>query len=181
MLRAGFQLAFVVTYLPTILADHGLDVSIGATVLATIGAFNIVGTYIAGAAGGRFRKSRVLLVIYLMRAAAIAAFLATPITAASAIAFGATIGLLWTGTVPLTSGLVADLWGQRNLGFLFGVVYVGHQIGAFVGSYAGGVSFEATGNFEMAWAATIVLSLAAALCHFALRDIPRSTVGLEAR
>jgi predicted MFS family arabinose efflux permease len=170
----GFQLAFIATFLPIILIDGGLGASTGAAVLAAIGAFNILGTWLAGLAGGRWLKTRVLAALYLARAAAIIAFLAMPLSVPSAILFGAVIGLLWTGTVPLTNGLVADLWGSRNLGFLFGLVYVGHQIGAFVGAWAAGRVFDATGSFDLMWIAAVLAGVAAAACHLAVAETPRS-------
>jgi predicted MFS family arabinose efflux permease len=170
----GFQLAFIATYLPIILVDKGFGLSTGAAVLAAIGAFNILGTYLAGLAGGRWMKTHVLAALYLARAATIAIFLLTPLSSASAIAFGAVMGLLWTGTVPLTNGLVADLWGSRNLGFLFGIVYVGHQIGAFVGAWAAGLAFDRTGSFDLIWIAAIAAGVAAAVCHLMLSETPRA-------
>ena len=175
----GFQLAFIATYLPVILVDRGLPVATGAAVLAAIGAFNILGTYLAGLAGGRWLKTHVLAALYLARAAAIVAFLALPLSSSSAIAFGAVMGLLWTGTVPLTSGLVADLWGSRNLGFLFGVVYVGHQIGAFAGAWAAGLAFDRTGSFDVIWIAAIAAGVLAAICHLMLDVSPRALAMAE--
>jgi predicted MFS family arabinose efflux permease len=175
----GFQLAFIATYLPVILIDGGLPLATGAAVLAAIGAFNILGTWLAGLAGGHWRKTHVLAALYLARAAAIVIFLAVPLSSASAVAFGAVMGLLWTGTVPLTSGLVADLWGSRNLGFLFGVVYVGHQIGAFAGAWAAGLAFDRTGSFDLIWIAAIVAGVAAAICHLMLDVSPRPLARVE--
>lgn len=169
----GFQLAFLATYLPTIVIDAGLSLATGAGVLAAIGTSNIIGTLLAGWAGGRWRKSRVLVVLYLARATLILTFLAIPLSSASAIVFGFSIGLLWTGTVPLTSGIVADLWGRQNLGLLFGLTYVGHQVGAFGGAWAGGFAFERTGSFALVWAVAVALSLAAAILHLMLIERPR--------
>ena len=177
----GFQLAFVATYVPAILLDAGLGLSAGAAVLAAIGASNIPGTYLAGLAGGRWPKTWVLAAIYLARAAAMFGFIALPLSTASAVAFGVAIGVLWTGTVPLTSGLVADLWGRRNLGFLFGLVYVGHQLGAFVGAWAGGFVFDRTGSFAPVWAAAITVSLVSAAFHLKVRLAPRAPALAEAR
>jgi len=169
----GFQLAFIAIYLPIILVDKGFEIATGAMVLAAIGGCNILGTYLAGLAGGRWRKTRVLAALYVARAVVIAVFVLAPLSRASVLLFGAAIGLLWTGTVPLTSGLVADLWGRRNLGFLFGIVYVGHQIGAFAGAWAAGLIFDRTGSFDLVWGAAIAAGLAAALCHLALDEVPR--------
>jgi MFS family permease len=176
----GFQLAFIATYLPTIIVDRGLPLTTGAAVLAAIGAFNIVGTYLAGVAGGRWRKKEVLSALYLARAVAIAGFLLIPLSTTSAIAFGAVIGLLWTGSVPLTSGLVADLWGRRNLGFLFAVVYIGHQIGAFAGAWSAGLAYERTGSFDLAWLAAIAGGIMAAVLHLVLMERPRRLALKEA-
>ena len=176
----GFQLAFVATYIPTILIDGGLGMSSGAAVLVAIGIFNIAGTYLAGLAGGWWLKARVLAALFLARGVVIVAFLAVPLSTASAVVFGAAIGLLWTGTVPLTNGLVADLWGRRNLAFLFGLVYVGHQIGAFVGAWAGGMIFDRTGSFVWVWAATVLGGVLAAVCHLLLHEIPRPLALAEA-
>jgi predicted MFS family arabinose efflux permease len=169
----GFQLAFIATYLPAILVDRGLSIATGGAVLATIGAFNILGTYLAGVAGGCWLKKNVLAVLYLARAIAIAGFLLIPLSTLSALIFGAVIGLLWTGSVPLTSGLVADLWGKRNLGFLFAIVYVGHQIGAFAGAWTAGLAYERTGTFDVAWIAAIAGGVMAALFHLVLQERPR--------
>ncbi|MGE0750712.1 MAG: MFS transporter [Variibacter sp.] len=169
----GFQLAFLATYLPAMLVDKGLPVATGAAVLAAIGAFNIPGTYVAGLAGGRWMKTHVLAALYLARAAAMIAFLLVPLSSASAIVFGAAIGLLWTGSVPLTNALVADLWGARNLGFLFGVVYIGHQLGAFAGAWMAGFVFDRTGSFDLAWFAAVAGAVATAIIHLSLRETPR--------
>jgi predicted MFS family arabinose efflux permease len=169
----GFQLAFIATYLPTVMLDGGLDLSAGAAVLATIGLFNILGTWLCGIAGVRWQKSRVLASIYVARALAMIGFLMLPLSMTSALAFGAAIGLLWTGTVPLTSSLVADLWGRRNLGFLFGLVYIGHQLGAFTGAWAGGFAYDRTGSFDIVWTIAIAISVSAAICHLLLVERPR--------
>src|SRR5262249_40350563 len=111
----GFQLAFVATFLPSILSDAALPPMTAAWVLATIGLANIVGTYLCGLAGARFRKPAVLAAIYVARAAIMAAFVLAPLSIASALLFGAALGLLWAGTVPLSSGLVADIFGERHM------------------------------------------------------------------
>jgi predicted MFS family arabinose efflux permease len=176
----GFQLAFVATYVPAIVADSGLAPALGAGVLAAIGAFNILGTYLAGLAGARWRKKYVLSWLYVARAGVFLAFVAWPASPASVLLFGAAMGLMWTGTVPLTSGLTGDLYGHRNLGFLFGLVYVGHQMGAFLGAWAGGFAFDRTGSFDIVWALCIGLSLLAALLHAVLDDAPRPLALAEA-
>jgi predicted MFS family arabinose efflux permease len=168
----GFQLALLATHLPSVLTGSGLTASTGAAALALIGFSNIVGTYICGLLGARFAKNKVLAWLYLARTALFALFLALPVSPASAMLFAASIGLIWTGTVPLTSGLVGDIFGARHMGLLFGIVYLGHQFGAFAGAWAGGLSFDRTGSYSAALIAAILMGLLAALLHWPIRDEP---------
>ena len=168
----GFQLAFLATHLPSVLIDSGLSASSGAVALALIGFSNIIGTYICGLLGARFRKNKVLAWLYLARTALFALFLSLPTSEASAMFFAVAIGLIWTGTVPLTSGLVGDIFGTRHMGLLFGIVYLGHQFGAFAGAWAGGLSFDRTGSYSAVWAAAILMGILAALLHWPIRDEP---------
>jgi predicted MFS family arabinose efflux permease len=168
----GFHLAFVVTHLPSYLIDHGIDRSIGAWALALVGFSNIVGTYVCGALGGRYRKKHLLSVLYLLRAAIVAVFIISPPTATSALVFGAVSGLVWLGTVPLTSGLVGQIFGPRYMATLFGFVFFSHQVGSFLGAWLGGIVFEQTGSYQPIWIATIVLSVVAALLHMPIADAP---------
>lgn len=168
----GFHVAFVATHLPAYLADHGLSPSVSAWSLAMIGLFNIFGSYLFGALGGRYRQKWVLAVIYLARAVVIVLFLLMPLSGASAIAFGAGIGFLWLGTVPLTSGLVARVFGVRYLSMLYGVVFASHQLGAFLGAWGGGWAYDVLGSYEMIWLASIALALFAAAVHIPIRDQP---------
>jgi predicted MFS family arabinose efflux permease len=168
----GFHLAFIATHFPAFLTDSGLPAATGAWALALIGLFNIFGSYLFGLSADRFRKKRVLAGIYLGRAALIAAFLALPITAANALVFAAIMGFLWLGTVPLTSGLVGQIFGVRYLSTLFSIVFLSHQVGSFFGAWAAGLAYEATGSYDAIWAATIALGIAAALLHWPIRDAP---------
>ena len=137
-----------------------------------IGLFNIFGSYLFGALGGRYRQKWVLAAIYLARAVVIALFVLMPLSGASAIAFGAGIGFLWLGTVPLTSGLVARVFGVRYLSMLYGVVFASHQLGAFLGAWGGGWAYDVLGSYEMIWLASIALALFAAAVHIPIRDQP---------
>jgi predicted MFS family arabinose efflux permease len=168
----GFQLAFLATHLPSVLTSSGLSASTGAVALALIGFSNIVGTYLCGLLGARFRKNKVLACLYLARTALFALFLLLPTSQASAMLFAAAIGLIWTGTVPLTSGLVGDIFGTRHMGLLFGIVYLGHQFGAFAGAWAGGLSFDRTGSYGTVWIAAMLMGILAALLHWPIRDEP---------
>ena len=168
----GFHVAFVATHLPAYLADHGLSPSVSAWSLAMIGLFNIFGSYLFGALGGRYRQKWVLASIYLARAVVIGLFLLMPLSGASAIAFGAGIGFLWLGTVPLTSGLVARVFGVRYLSMLYGVVFASHQVGAFFGAWGGGWAYDVLGSYDLIWLASIGLALFAAAVHIPIRDRP---------
>lgn len=166
----GFQLAFIATHLPGYLYVCQMPAGLAATALAVIGFFNMVGTWACGWLGGRFRQQNVLGWLYLMRGAAIAAFFLLPKTDASVFVFAAVMGLTWLGTVPLTSGLVAKLFGTRHLGTLFGVCFLSHQIGSFLGAWLGGFVFDATGSYSLVWATTAAAGLAAAMLHFPIDD-----------
>ncbi|MGK9169571.1 MFS transporter [Inquilinus limosus] len=168
----GFQLAFIGTHLPNYLLLCHMPAGLGATALALVGLFNMVGSWGCGWLGGRFRQHHVLGWLYLIRGAAIAAFFLAPKSEASVVLFAAVMGLTWLGTVPLTSGLVAKVFGTRHLGTLFGVCFLSHQIGSFLGAWAGGYVFDVTGSYALVWIATAVAGLVAALLHFPIDDAP---------
>lgn len=161
----GFQTIFVMTHLPAYLVDKGLNANQGMTALAVVGLFNIAGSYGCGALGGRYSKRLLLAWIYVTRAVAISLFLAAPLTAAGTYLFAAVLGLTWLGTVPLTNSLVGQIFGVKYLSTLFSIAFLGHQLGAFIGAWAGGAVFDLTGSYQMVWLAAIALSVvAAALC-----------------
>lgn len=161
----GFQVVFVATHLPAYLLDKGLSVDAGMAALALIGLANIPGSYLAGYLGARFSKKRLLSGIYLARAAIIIAFISLPVTEWTVYAFAVALGLVWLGTVPLTSGVVAQIFGVQYLSMLFGIVYLGHQVGAFLGGWLGGLVFDATGSYLPVWVVAIGLSVMAAACN----------------
>jgi MFS family permease len=161
----GFQTIFVMTHLPAYLVDNGLSASQGMTALAVIGFFNILGSIGAGALGARYSKRLILAWVYLVRALAIGAFIAAPLTATGTYLFAAVLGVTWLGTVPLTNSLVGQIFGLKYLSTLFSIVFLGHQLGAFVGAWAGGAVYDMTGSYQLVWLAAVALSLiAAALC-----------------
>jgi MFS family permease len=168
----GFHIAFITVHLPPYLVDRGLDVSWGGWVLAFIGLFNIFGAIAAGVLGGRFPKRYLLSTIYTLRAIAIAAFILTPMSPASAMMFGAAMGVLWLSTVPLTSALVALMFGTRFMATLFGFVFFSHQVGAFIGVWLGGVLYERTGSYDVVWWLGVGLGIFAALVHLPIRERP---------
>ncbi len=164
-LVCGFQTIFIMIHLPAFVIDQGLPAIAGMTALAIIGFMNIVGSVACGALGGRWSKKNILALIYLSRAAALLALVALPVTQASVYVFAAVMGFTWLGTVPLTNGLVAQIFGVAQLGTLFSIAFLGHQVGSFLGAWLGGYVFDAFGSYQLVWWAAIALSLAAAaLC-----------------
>jgi predicted MFS family arabinose efflux permease len=168
----GFHLAFIATHFPAYLDDRGLGLQIGASALALVGLFNIFGSYLFGLSGDHWRKKYVLSGIYAGRAAVIALFLAVPLTTATALMFAAAMGFLWLGTVPLTSGLVGQIFGVRYLSTLYGIVFLSHQVGSFFGAWLAGLFYDWTGSYDFAWGASIALGLLSALVHLPIRDVP---------
>jgi predicted MFS family arabinose efflux permease len=166
----GFQLMFITTHLPQFLAICGLPPSIGASALGLIGLGNAVGSYVIGLLGARYSQKRLLALIYLLRTLAIAVYLAAPISAASTLFFAATMGFLWLSVAPLVSGLIGWMFGLRHFNTLFGLTFLSHQLGAFVGAWLGGVTFDLTGSYAIAWTAMIVIGLAAAALQRSMDD-----------
>lgn len=167
----GFHVAFIAVHLPADLVDKGLDPSIGAWCLALVGFLNVFGSYLAGVLGGKFPKQLLLCGLYLGRAVAITLFVLTPVTVVSALLFSAFIGLFWFSTVPLTAGLVSVMFGMRYMGFLFGVVFFSHQVGAFIGVWLGGKIYDFTGSYDTMWWAGVVLAIVASLVHIPIKEI----------
>ena len=167
----GFQLSFITVHLPAHLADLDIGGIAGWTV-AAIGLFNILGSYGAGVLGGQHSNRLLLTGIYLGRAVIIALFIVLPASPAVAIAFGMTAGVLWLSTVPLTSGLVALMFGTRYLTTLFGLVFFGHQVGSFVGAWLGGYLHAVTGSYATVWWLSAALSLVAAAMHYVIDERP---------
>ncbi|WP_434999304.1 MFS transporter [Vibrio scophthalmi] len=168
----GFHVMFIATHLPSYLADKHLPASSAAMALAYVGIFNIFGSYFWGVMGDRFNKRYVMSALYLMRTVVIAGFVTLPITENTAAIFGAAIGFCWLGTVPLTSGLVRQIFGARYLSTLYGLVFFTHQVGSFLGAWAGGRIYDYYGSYEPIWWSTVVLAFIAALLHIPINDKP---------
>ena len=168
----GFQTAFIMLHLPSFVVDAGFSANIGMTAVALIGLFNIFGSFFFGWGGGRYSKKNLLAIIYALRAVAIAFFLLFPLSTATVWIFAAAMGLLWLGTVPLTNGLIAQIFGLRYMSMLTGVVFLGHQLGAFLGVWLGGRIFDQTGSYLLAWLIAIGLSVVAALCSWPINEKP---------
>lgn len=171
----GFHVIFIATHIPAYLVDAGLSASVGTTVLALLGLFNIAGSYFAGLWGGIYSKPRLLVFIYLARSVVIAAFVFLPLTEVSAYVFGVCMGLLWLSTVPLTNGVVASIFGVANMSMVGGIVFLFHQVGAFLGGWLGGRLFDLTGSYESVWLISIGLGLLAAALNFPINEKPADT------
>lgn len=168
----GFQLAFIATHMPGYVVACNLDPLVGATALGIVGFFNIIGGVLAGWAGGRLPKKHLLAAIYLGRALAIALLMVAPKTELTIWLFSAAMGLLWLSTVPLTSGLVEQIFGPRYMATLFGIVMFSHQVGSFFGAWLGGLSYDLYGTYDLVWYLSIALGVMAALVHLPIADRP---------
>ena len=144
----GWHIALVATHIPTYMADKGLPDWTPAMVLALIGVFNMAGTITSGYLATRYSKKKILSTIYLLRGVSIIYFIFLPPSIFNSVVFGVTFGFLWLSTVPPTNGIVAHIFGTKYVGLLYGIVFVSHQIGSFLGAYLGGVFYELNGNFD---------------------------------
>ena len=161
----GFQVVFIGIHLPGYLIDHGFSATTGTVFLALVGLFNIVGTYTAGWLGGKYSKPKLLMGLYGLRGIAIIAFLTLPLSTWTIYTFGVIMGLLWLSTVPLTNGIVANMFGIKYLSMLSGIVFFTHQIGSFFGGWLGGVNHDMTGDYNAIWIFSIALSLFGVFVH----------------
>ena len=183
----GFQLAFVTAHFPAfvteacatidpngILAKMGVrdTADLGAVSIAVIGIFNIIGTVTAGALGGRYSKRLLLAWIYLGRTVLSAWFILMPMTPTTVLVFSAVMGSLWLATVPLTSGLVAYIYGLKYMGTLYGLVFLSHQIGSFVGVWLGGDFYDRFGSYEIVWWVGVGTGLLSAIVHLPINEKP---------
>lgn len=166
----GFQLLFISVHFPAYLVDQRMSPETGMIGLALIGLFNMFGSYLWGWLGGRHTKKYLLSLLYLTRSVAIAIFIALPVTPLSVYVFSATIGFLWLGTVPLTGGLIAQVFGVKYLSTLTGIAFLFHQVGSFAGVWIGGYVFDATGSYTVMWLLTIGMGIVAALLNLPVDD-----------
>jgi MFS family permease len=183
----GYQLGFITAHFPAfvtevcspipatgVLASLGITTTsaLGAVAIAVIGLANIVGTITAGALGQRFQKKYLLAQIYLARTVVAAAFILAPVTPASVLLFSMLMGALWLATVPLTSGLVAQIWGLRYMGTLYSIVFFSHQLGGFLGIWLGGRLYDIYGNYTLVWWVGVGVGAFSALVHLPIRERP---------
>tara|TARA_R110002126_G_scaffold19489_13_gene73076 strand:+ start:1495 stop:2733 length:1239 start_codon:yes stop_codon:yes gene_type:complete len=168
----GLQTMFIGTHFPNMLFSLKVDATVAALSLSLIGAFNILGTFTWGAMGGKFRQKYLLCWLYSLRSVVMIGFILLPISSTSVIVFSCLMGLLWLGTVPLTGSIVAQVFGLRHMGMLFGFAFVAHQIGSFIGIYAAGYFFDMFGNYNGIWWAAIIMGLVASLMNYPINDTP---------
>ena len=168
----GWHIALVATHIPTDMMDKGLPDWCATAVLSLIGLFNMVGTITSGYLSTRYSKKKILSSIYLLRGVSIMIFIFFPPSVLNSIIFGITFGFLWLSTVPPTNGIVAHIFGTKYVGMLYGIVFVSHQVGSFLGAYLGGVFYEMNGNFDYAWYGSIALSVFAGLIHLPINEKP---------
>ncbi len=168
----GFHVAFITVHFPAYVQDLGLAPHVGALSLALIGLFNIAGSFLSGIAGQRWSKKSGLSAIYFVRALIILALLMAPKVELTIYLFAAAMGLLWLSTIPLTTGIVAQVFGVRYMAMLFGIVFFSHQVGSFLGVWLGGWLYDQTGSYDGVWWAGAALGLVAALVHLPINERP---------
>lgn len=168
----GFHIVFIGTHFPAYLLDSGLTATDGTICLALIGLFNIFGSYISGWLGGRFPKRYLLALLYAIRAVDMLVLIALPLTPISAYVFAAVFGFTWLGTVPLTNGVVAGMFGVKHLATLSGFVYLSHQVGSFFGGWLGGYVYDLTGSYRTVWFLAIALAIMATLVNLPIDERP---------
>jgi MFS family permease len=177
----GFQVQYINNHLPAYLSDMQLDPMVGATAISVIGLFNMIGTWVSGWLGGRYRRKYLLALLYLFRSLIFLVFILVPLTPWSVYIFAASIGLLWLATVPLTSGIVFGMFGPRYMATLYGIVFFSHQVGSFTSVWLGGKIFDATGSYEIAWWIVIVGGALASLLHWPIDERPVADVIADRR
>ncbi|MBV7484226.1 MFS transporter [Bordetella sp. BOR01] len=168
----GFHTAFITLHLPAFVTDGGLSASHGATAIALIGLFNVVGSFYAGKLGGRYSKKLLLAGVYGLRAFGMLLLLALPLSPWVLYAFAAWMGLFWLGTVPLTQGLIGQIYGLRYAATLSGIAFLGHQVGSFIGVWLGGYVYASTGSYDLMWWMGVALAVIAALLCLPVREQP---------
>ncbi len=185
----GYQLALITAHFPAFVTEfcasisptgllHALGFSstaaLGALAISIIGLANIFGTLLAGHLGNIFSRKYLLATIYALRTLATIIFVLLPITPTSVLLFSVIMGLLWLATVPLTSGLIAHIYGLKYMGTLYGIIFLSHQIGGFLGVWLGGTLYDAYGNYDMVWWIGIAVAAFSALVHLPINEKPLS-------
>jgi MFS family permease len=181
----GYQLAFITAHFPAFVTEmcgpilpggvlHNIGITttsaLGAVSISLIGLANVAGTLMAGWLGNRYSKKYLLAGIYTLRTFVAAVFIVMPITPASVLIFSVAMGSLWLATVPLTSGLIAHIYGLRYMGTLYGIVFFSHQLGGFLGVWLGGRMYDVYGDYTMVWWIGVGVGAFSALVHLPIRE-----------
>ena len=166
----GIQIVFIGTHLPTYLRDAGLSSEVASWSLAVVGLFNIVGSFAAGWLGSFMSKKKLLAWFYLGRSIFMILFIMLPPTPLTAILFGCSMGLLWLGTIPLTSGLIVVFFGPAFLSMLYGVAFLSHQVGSFIGAWLGGRIYDTLGSYDVMWWIVIASGLFAFVINYMINE-----------
>jgi MFS family permease len=186
----GFHVTFIGLHLPSYISDKAVGMSffgtrvsaleLGGWAIGLVGLFNIAGSFIWGWLGSRYPKKDMLALLYALRAAAFVMFLALPLSWVSVLLFSASLGFLWLGTVPLTSGLVGYMFGPTHMSMLWGIVFFSHQLGSFLGGWGAGRLYDIKGNYDLMWWIAVGLGLFAALIHWRIRERPVPRLAMAA-
>lgn len=176
----GMHVSFLTVHLPGFVASCHLPAAVGAGAISLIGLFNVAGSLLSGELAGRWKRRELLVAIYASRGVLMAGFLMVEKTTATVLAFSALMGVLWLSTVPPTIALCARNFGTRWLATIFGMVFLGHQVGGFTGAWLGGVVYDRTGSYDVMWVIAILAAAFAALVHLPVRDGPRAPVAVPA-
>lgn len=175
----GLQLIFLTTHLPTYLTLCGADPMLGAEALSTIAIFNVGGCYLLGWLGGKYPKYILLGLVYVLRSIVIGIYFMLPATPTTTLVFAATMGLMWLGVIPLTQGLVIQMFGLRYLATLSGMMFFVHQVGSFLGAWGGGLIYDYFGSYDHAWQLGVVIGLIAGTAQMLTDDKPSGRKRLE--
>jgi MFS family permease len=189
-LVCGFHVTFIGLHLPSYISDKGIGMSLfgrpisavelGGWAIGLVGLFNIAGSMIWGWLGSLYPKKDMLALLYALRAAAFVIFLALPLSATSVLLFAASLGFLWLGTVPLTSGLVGYMLGPTHISMLWGIVFFSHQLGSFLGGWGAGRLYDLRGNYDLMWWISVGLGIFAAVIHWCIREQPVPRLAMAA-
>ena len=186
----GFHVTFIGLHLPSYISDNSVGLSffgrpisaieLGGWAIGLVGLFNIVGSLLWGWLGGHHLRKDMLALLYALRALAFVLFLALPLSWISVLLFAASLGFLWLGTVPLTSGLVGYMFGPVHMSMLWGIVFLSHQFGSFLGGWGAGRLYDVQGNYDLIWWISVGLGVFAALIHWFIREQPVERLTLVA-
>jgi len=178
----GFHVSFIGLHLPSYISDKAVGMSffgtpispleLGGWAIGLVGLFNIVGSLVWGWLGSKHQKKDMLALLYALRALAFVIFLALPLSWVSVLIFSASLGFLWLGTVPLTSGLVGYMFGPTHMSMLWGIVFFSHQLGSFLGGWGAGRLYDIQGNYDLMWWISVGLGIFAAVIHWFIREKP---------